>query len=103
MQGAYLTITIGMQFFVIVGYLLYLVFRTWSIGEDRISLMSWTARLVGFLTLWILVSMLLVAGRMTLADLVLSGGILAADILGLYLLVDDTLRMKVRMQVEGQS
>jgi hypothetical protein len=92
MQGAYLAITIGIQFFVLVGYLLYGVFRTWTTGKDQISLMSWTAGLVGILTLWILVSVLLVATRMSLADLVLVGGIMIADILGLCILVDDIRR-----------
>ncbi|MHA1939320.1 MAG: hypothetical protein ACXABV_18000 [Candidatus Thorarchaeota archaeon] len=94
MQGPFLTITIGIQFFVLVGYLLYFVFRTWSSGEDQIALMSWTAVLVGFLTLWILVSVLLVSSSMSLVDIILAGGIITADILGLYLLVDDTLRKR---------
>ncbi|MHA2021818.1 MAG: hypothetical protein ACW96N_08885 [Candidatus Thorarchaeota archaeon] len=94
MQGAYLALTIGIQFFLLVGYMLYFVFRTWSKGEDQISLMSWTAGLVGLATLWLIVSVVLVANRMMLADIILIGGILIADILGLYLLVDDTRRRK---------
>jgi hypothetical protein len=94
MQGAYLTITIGMQFFVLVGYLFYFLFRKWSSGEDQIALMSWTAVLIGFLTFWLLISVLFVAASMPLADIVLAGGIIAADFLGLYLLADDTLRRR---------
>ena len=94
MQGVYLTITIAIQFFVLVGYLFYFVFRKWTSGEDQIALMSWTAVLVGFLTTWTLVSVLLVAASMPLADIVLAGGILAVDFLGLYLLADDILRKR---------
>ncbi|MFW9862955.1 MAG: hypothetical protein ACFFEX_16910 [Candidatus Thorarchaeota archaeon] len=94
MQGAYLTITISIQFFVLVGYLFYFVFRKWSSGEDQIALMSWTTVLVGSLTLWLSISVLLVAASMSLADIALAGGIIAADFLGLYLLVDDTLRRR---------
>ncbi|MFX1471653.1 MAG: hypothetical protein ACFFBM_04030 [Promethearchaeota archaeon] len=91
MQGAYLTITIGVQFFVLVGYMFYFLFRKWASNEDRIALMSWTAVLVGLLTSWILISVFLVAASMPLADIVLAGGIIAADFLGLYLLADDIL------------
>ncbi|MFX1260840.1 MAG: hypothetical protein ACFFAZ_02005 [Promethearchaeota archaeon] len=91
MQGAYLTITIGVQFFVLVGYMFYFLFRKWASNEDKIALMSWTAVLVGLLTLWILISVFLVAASMPLADIVLAGGIIAADFLGLYLLADDIL------------
>ncbi|MFX1331537.1 MAG: hypothetical protein ACFE9W_08275 [Promethearchaeota archaeon] len=91
MQGAYLTITIGVQFFVLVGYMFYFLFRKWASNEDKIALMSWTAVLVGLLTSWILISVFLVAASMPLADIVLAGGIIAADFLGLYLLADDIL------------
>ena len=94
MQGAYLPITIGMQFFVLVGFLFYVVFRRYSSGEDQIALMSWTAVLIGSLTLWLFISVLLVAASMSPAEIVLAGGIIAADFLGLYLLVDDTLRRR---------
>ncbi|MFW9890193.1 MAG: hypothetical protein ACFFER_18570 [Candidatus Thorarchaeota archaeon] len=91
MQEAYLTITVGVQFFVLVGYMFYFVFRKWASNEDKIALMSWTAVLVGLLTSWILISVFLVAASMPLADIVLAGGIIAADFLGLYLLADDIL------------
>ena len=94
MQSGYLIITISFQFFLLAGYLFYFIFRAWSSGEDQIALMSWTTVLVGFLTLWILVSILLVVSSMSLADIILAGGIITADILGLYLLVDDTLRKR---------
>jgi EamA domain-containing membrane protein RarD len=94
MQGAYITITIGIQFFIVAGYMFYFIFRKWASNEDRIALMSWTAVLIGLLTLWLFVSDLLGAASMSLADIVLAGGLIAADFLGLYLLADDILRRR---------
>jgi hypothetical protein len=98
MQGAYLIITVGIEFFILVGYLFYAIFRTYPEGEDRISLMSWTAGLIGILTLGLLVSVTLVASRMPLSDIIVSMAILIVDILGLYLLVDDTRRAAKKSQ-----
>ncbi len=98
MQGAYLIITVGIEFFILVGYLFYAIFRTYPEGEDRISLMSWTAGLIGILTLGLLVSVTLVVSRMPLPDIVFSMALLIADILGLYLLVDDTRRTAKKFQ-----
>ncbi|MHA1943376.1 MAG: hypothetical protein ACW96M_03170 [Candidatus Thorarchaeota archaeon] len=52
--------------------------------------MSWIAGLIGILTLGLLVSVTLVVSRMTQADIIVAVALLIADILGLYLLVDDT-------------
>jgi len=93
MQGAYLTISIGIQFFILVGYLFYFLFRSYQTGEDRIALMKWTSILIGFLTFWLLVSILLVMSAMSQADIVMTGGLLIADLIGLYLLLDDTRRL----------
>jgi hypothetical protein len=92
MQGAYLTITIGIQFFILAGYLFYVIFRAYTTGEDRIALMTWTARLVGFLTFWLLVSVLLVLSMIPPAEVFLTIGILVMDFLGLFLLVLDIRR-----------
>ncbi len=98
MQGAYLIITVGIQFFILVGYLFYAIFRTYPTGEDRISLMSWIAGLIGILTLGLLVSVTLVVSRMSPADIIVAVALLIADILGLYLLVDDTRRKTSQMK-----
>lgn len=90
MQGAYLTITIGIQFFILAGYLFYFIFRSYTTGEDQIALMNWTTRLIGFLAFWLLVSVLLVLPAMPQADIVFAAGLLTADFLGLCLLVVDT-------------
>ena len=100
MQGAYLIITVGIQFFILVGYLFYAIFRTYPIGEDRISLMSWIAGLIGILTLGLLVSVAMVITRMSPADIIVAVALLIADILGLYLLVDDTRRKASQMRID---
>lgn len=98
MQGAYLIITVGIEFFILVGYLFYAIFRTYPEGEDRIALMSWIAGLVGILTLGLVVSVTLVASRMALFDIIVSMALLIVNILGLYLLVDDTRRTAKKFQ-----
>jgi hypothetical protein len=103
MQGAYLIITVGIEFFIIVGYLFYAIFRTYPEGKDRISLMSWTAGLIGILTLGLIVSVTLVVSRMPLSDIVISMALLIVDILGLYLLVDDTRRTAKKSQDLGKK
>jgi hypothetical protein len=55
--------------------------------------MKWTSILIGFLTFWLLVSILLVMSAMSQADIVMTGGLLIADLIGLYLLLDDTRRL----------
>ena len=98
MQGAYLTITIGFQFYLLVGYLLYFVVRRWSHFEYRISLMSWTAGLIGLLTVLLLVSVILVSPRMPFGDIVAVGIFLFADIIGLLFLIIDTFDRAVSVE-----
>ena len=93
MQGAFLRITIGIEFFLLVGYLFYLLFRTYAKGDDRISMMKWVMGLIGILTLGLIVSVALVATRMTITDLVVAIAILMVDVIGLYLAIDDIRRI----------
>jgi len=92
MQGVFLIITISIEFFLLMGYLFYLLFRTYAADEDRVSLMSWVAGLIGILTLGLIVSVILVASRMTTSDLVVAVALLLVDVVGLYLLIDDIRR-----------
>ena len=94
MQGPFLSITIGFQLFLIVGYLFYAIFRTYPIGDDRISLMSWITGLIGVLTFGLFGSLLLVMSRMPVAEFGIAMALSIADVLGLYLLVDDTLKAR---------
>jgi len=90
MQGAFLTITIGIEFFILVGYLFYFIFRSYGKDEDRISMMKWMFGLIGVLTAGLIVHVILVAALMTVTDIVVATAILSVDVIGLYLLIDDT-------------
>lgn len=57
MQSGVLHITIGVQFFLLVGYLMYLLFRAYSPNESRSSLMSYVAGLLTLLTLGLFYSL----------------------------------------------
>jgi ABC-type Co2+ transport system permease subunit len=99
MQGAYLSITIGLQFYLLVGYLLYFVVRKWSYFEYRISLMSWTAGFIGLLTIGLLLSVILVSPRMASGEVMLVGVIMVADIVALLLLIADTFNRAVSVEL----
>ncbi len=94
MQGGYLTITLGFQFFLIIGYLFYAIFRTYPTGDDRISLMSWVTGFIGVLTFGLVGVLLLTITRMPASEAIPALALSLADIIGLYLLVDDTLRQR---------
>lgn len=90
MQGPFLSITLGFQLFLIVGYLFYAIFRTYPSEEDSISLMSWMTGLIGVLTFGLFGSLVLVMSIMPISDFVLAMALVLGDTIGLYLLVDDT-------------
>ena len=94
MQGPFLTLTLGFQLFLIVGYLFFAIFRTYPTQEDSISLMSWITGLIGVLTFGLFGSLVLVISIMPLSDIVLAFSLVFADPIGLYLLVDDTLKKR---------
>lgn len=93
MQGTYLLLTVGIEFFLFVGYLFYLLFRTNIEVEVRVSVLSWLTGIIGLITLGLIVSVVAVASRMANTDLVLASTFLIVDIIGLYLLIDDTRRI----------
>jgi len=94
MQGPFLSIALGFQAFLFVGYLLFAIFRTYPTREDSISLMSWMTGLIGVLTFGLFGSLVLVISRMPISDIILALALVFADTIGLYLLVDDTLKKK---------
>lgn len=93
MQGPYLIITIGAEFFLLAGFLVYLIFRAYISEEDRASLLVWISGLIGLYILGLVVSITLVAARMAIRDVVVALAIEAVDIVGLYLIIDDTVRI----------
>jgi len=103
MQGAYLIITIGIEFFLLVGYMFYLLFRTYAVGEDRISMLRWLIGIIGLLTVGLIVSVALVATRMTNTDLVLSIALLLVDVVGLYLIIGDSRKLSQKILLAEQT
>lgn len=93
MQGPFLTLTIGIEFFLLVGYLFYLLFRTNIEVEVRISVLSWLTGIIGLITVGLIGTIVLIASRMTNTDLVLTSTFLIVDVIGLYLLIDDIRRI----------
>jgi hypothetical protein len=93
MQDPYLIITIGGEFFLLAGFLFYLIFRAYISEEDRASLLVWISGLIGLYILGLVVSVALVAARMAIRDIVIALAIEAVDIVGLYLIIDDTVRI----------
>ncbi|MFW9964204.1 MAG: hypothetical protein ACFFCX_11605 [Candidatus Sifarchaeia archaeon] len=93
MQYDFLEITIGLEFFLLVGYVFYLLFRSYSKSVDRVSMMKWMSAIIILITLGLMVSIILVATRMSQSDLVIAVAILLIDSIGIYLLIDDTNRL----------
>ena len=103
MQGAYLTSTIGIEFFLLVGYMFYVLFRKYALGEDRVSMLRWLIGIIGILTVGLIVSVVLVASRMTNSDLVIATALLLIDVIGLYLLIDDSRRLSKEILLVEQT
>ena len=103
MQGAYLTLTVGIEFFLLVGYLFYLLFRTNIEVEVRVSVLSWLTGIIGLITLGLIVSVVAVASRMANPDLVLASTFLIVNIIGLYLLIDDIRRISRELALIEQT
>jgi hypothetical protein len=100
MQDPYLIITIGGEFFLLAGFLFYLIFRAYISEEDRASLLVWISGLIGLYILGLVVSVALVAARMAIRDIVIALAIEAVDIVGLYLIIDDTVRISKASKLE---
>jgi hypothetical protein len=103
MQGAFLTITISIEFFLLIGYLFYLLFRTYPADEDKVSMLSWLTGIIGLITIGLIGSIALVATRMTNTDLVIAIAFLSVDSVGLYLLIDDIRRISRRLKITQSS
>jgi hypothetical protein len=98
MQSGYLVITIGFQFFLLVGYLFYFLFRKWLPIDDQISLISWITGLVGVLTFLLLVLVMIILPRMPFADAIFVSTLVIVDFVGLSLLVRETWNRKMTIE-----
>ncbi|MFW9927066.1 MAG: hypothetical protein ACFFDM_09880 [Candidatus Thorarchaeota archaeon] len=98
MQSGYLIITFGFQMFLLVGYLFYFTFRKWLAIDDQITLMTWTAVLVGILTFGLSLLVLIVLPRMQFTEAIMASVIVFVDIVGLYLLAKETWNRKMTIE-----
>ena len=99
MQGTFLILTIGIEFFLLVGYMFYVLFRTYTASDDKVSMLSWLTGIIGLITVGLIGTVALVATRMTNTDIVIAMVFLAVDVVGLYLLVDDIRRISRSLKV----
>jgi len=99
MQGTFLILTIGIEFFLLVGYMFYVLFRTYTASDDKVSMLSWLTGIIGLITVGLIGTIALVATRMTNTDIVIAMVFLAVDVVGLYLLVDDIRRISRSLKV----
>ncbi|MBY8997064.1 MAG: hypothetical protein KGD60_04985 [Candidatus Thorarchaeota archaeon] len=103
MQGAFLILSVGIEFFLLAGYLFYLLFRTYAESDDKVSMLSWLTGIIGLITVGLIVSVAAVATRMTNTDLAIAVAILAVDAVGLFLLIDDIRRISRKLEVKPPS
>ncbi|TFF91333.1 hypothetical protein EU545_04450 [Candidatus Thorarchaeota archaeon] len=89
MQGNILQVTAGIQFFLLVGYLLYLLFRTYSPEDASSSLMSYVAVLIAIITFGLIFSLLFVAPLVAPLNRIAIMALVILDEIGLVLLVAD--------------
>ena len=92
MQGAFLQLTIGFQFFLLMGYVLYFMFRSYPAPEARTSLMAYVLVLMGLVTLGMIVSLMLVVPDIAPSDRIGVLAIAVGDELVLALLGYDYMR-----------
>ncbi|MFW9810810.1 MAG: hypothetical protein ACFFE6_15660, partial [Candidatus Thorarchaeota archaeon] len=93
-----LVITFGFQFFLLVGYLFYFLFRKWVVVDDQIVLLSWVAGFLGLLTIGLLLIVAIILPRMVIAEAIFASAIVALDLIGLYLLVKETWNRKMTIE-----
>ena len=103
MQIGYFSITVGVQFFLLVGYLLYALFRKYPAPEDGISLMSWVGGLIGIITLVQIGLLVIVSSVISLSDRFLILLLVFVDLLGLPLMAYDTLKRREQIRSESSN
>jgi hypothetical protein len=67
-QGGFLELTVGIQFFLLFGYLFYFMFRSYSEPDARPSLLAYVLVFIGLITLGLIASLLLVVPAIAPSD-----------------------------------
>jgi len=99
MQGPFILLTVGMEFFLLVGYLFYILFRTYAATDDKVSMLSWLTGIIGLITVGLIGTVALVATRMTSTDFIIAMVFLTVDAVGLFLLVNDIRRISSKSEL----
>ncbi len=106
MQIGYLSTTIGFQFFLLVGYLLYILFRKYPSPDDSGSLMSYVVGLMSILTFGFVGLLVIVAPAIPFTDRLVILLFVVIDLLGLLIIVNDFLKQRahiVSKDLENES
>ncbi len=93
MQVSLFEVTIGAEFMLLVGYLLYGVLRKFSSADDRPSISFYITILIGFITSLLVLNAMLSLSRFLLQELPLVKGLLTLDIILFVVAIGDTLRL----------
>jgi hypothetical protein len=106
MQIGYLSITIGFQFFLLVGYLLYILFRRYPSPDDSSSLMSYVVGLLSILTFGFVGLLVIVATAIPFTDRLVILLFVVIDLLGMLIIINDLLKRReyiVLKDLENES
>ena len=93
MQVSLFEVTIGAEFILLVGYLLYGVLRKFSSVDDRPSISFYIMILIGFITSLLVLNAMLSLSRFLLQELPLVKMLLTLDIIFFLAVLGDTLRL----------
>jgi hypothetical protein len=94
MQANLLDITIGVEFMLFMGYLLYGIMRTYPAKEDRFTILFYTTILIGFVTSIFILNSILSLPRYLPGDIPILILLLAVDIVFFFIIIVDTFRQK---------
>jgi hypothetical protein len=86
-------VTIGAEFMLFAGYLLYGILRKHSSVDDRPSISFYIMILIGFITSVLVLNVILSLSRFLQEELLLVKGLLTSDIILLVAVVGDVLRL----------
>jgi len=93
MQVSLFEVTIGAQFMLLAGYLLYGLLRKFSTTADRPSISFYITILIGFITSLLVLNVILSLSRFLPGEIPLMKGLLTADIILFVVVIVDMLKL----------
>ncbi len=103
MQVSLFEVTIGAEFILLAGYLLYGVLRKFSTADDRPSISFYIAILIGFITSLLVINAMLSLSRFLPGEIPLVKGLLVADIILFVAIIGDMLRLNQSQDESHES